>query len=172
MGNPPNSRESREDPMLDQGRQPPEGWLISGSDPRDYEVGVDRAIAHGGQASGFIKARTAAPRGYATLMQVFRADSYRGKRLRMSGLVKADRIEVGAGLWMRVDGPGGTQLGFDNMQSRPITGTSDWALHEIVLDVPVPSLHIAFGLLLCGAGQAWADDFSFDVVDDDVPTTD
>src|SRR5947209_267405 len=100
--------------------KPPAGWLISGTDPQDYEVGVDRSIADSGRASGYIKSMAGHSKGFATLMQMFRADAYRGKRLRMSGHVKADRIVGWAGLWMRVDGPGGTQLAFDNMRSRPI----------------------------------------------------
>jgi hypothetical protein len=157
--------------MIGAEQRAPEGWFLAGSDPQDYEVGVDRQEAHGGQASGFIRAITDTPKGFGTLMQIFRADTYRGKRLRMTGLVKAERIADWAGLWMRVDGPGGTLLSFDNMQSRPIRGTSDWSLYQIVLDVPTTSLQIAFGVLLRGAGRAWVDDFAFEVVGADVPMT-
>jgi hypothetical protein len=54
-------------------------------------------------------------------MQVFRADDYRGKRLRLSGYVKAEKIDQWAGLWMRIDGENKT-LGFDNMENRGIRG--------------------------------------------------
>jgi hypothetical protein len=152
-------------------RQPPAGWYFAERASPDYEVGVDRTVAHSGRASGYIKARISSPKDFGTLMQTFRADSYRGKRLRMSAHVKAEKIAGWAGLWMRVDGPGRDSLSFDNMGSRPIKGTCDWSFHEVVLDVPVESLAIAFGILLCGSGQAWVDDFAFEVVGEDVPTT-
>lgn len=57
------------------------------------------------------------------------------------------------------------------MQTRPIKGSIDWARHEIVLDVPKESGDIAFGVLLAGTGQVWVDDFRFEVVGNDVPTT-
>jgi hypothetical protein len=147
------------------------GWMLAGSNPGDYEVGTDTTKAHGGRASGYIKAKASPPDGYGTLMQLFKANEYRGQRLRMTAYVKAENIQNGAGLWMRLDGPNGQMLGFDNMQARPIKGTSDWAGYQVVLDVPEESAVIAFGILLVGEGQAWADDFAFDVVGDDVPTT-
>ena len=70
---------------------------------------------------------------------------------------------------MRVDGNGGT-LAFDNMQSRPIRGTTDWTLVSVVLDVPSDATGIAIGLLLSSPGEAWIDDASLEVVGTDVPT--
>jgi hypothetical protein len=62
-------------------------------------------------------------------------------------------------------------LAFDNMQDRPIKGTSGWTRHEIVLDVAPEATFVSFGILLNGAGQAWIDDLSVDVVAKDVPLT-
>lgn len=149
----------------------PGGWLAAGDNPADYGMGVDPTVAHGGKASGYIKSRVSGPKGFGTLMQTFKADEYRGKRVRMSGYVKAEKVEDWAGLWMRVDGPEGKMLGFDNMQNRPIRGTTDWKKYDIVVDVPAASLGIAFGLLLAGQGQAWVDDIQFGVVGKDVATT-
>ena len=74
---------------------------------------------------------------------------------------------------MRVDGQGQDEyaLSFDNMQTRPIQGTSDWQRYEIVLDVSKKRKTITFGILLNGSGQAWLDDFQFTVVTSDVPAT-
>jgi hypothetical protein len=73
---------------------------------------------------------------------------------------------------MRVDGVRGKGLSFDNMHDRAIKGTLDWSRHAIVLDVPEDSTSISFGVLLKGTGQVWVDDFEFEVVKTDVPTTD
>jgi hypothetical protein len=109
--------------------------------------------------------------GFGALSQLIRVDNYRGKRVRFSAYVKTRAVEgTGAGLWMRIDGDGGL-LQFDNMQSRRITGTADWRLVSVVLDVPNNAAGIAIGLLLSGSGEAWIDDASFDVVGSDVPST-
>ena len=102
----------------------PEGWFLAGSHPRGYEVGVV-PDAVGGHAAAYLRAR-AARDGFGTVMQQFRADSYRGQRLRLSALVRSETVEQWAGLWMRVDGIGRGSLAFDNMRDRAITGTTDW----------------------------------------------
>jgi hypothetical protein len=104
-------------------------------------------------------------------MQTFSAESFRGKRVRMSGFVSAKDVADWAGLWMRIDGPKSQMLGFDNMQQRAVKGTRDWQKYEIVLDVPDEASEIAFGLLLTGKGQVWMDDLKFEVVGKEVPTT-
>jgi hypothetical protein len=157
----------------------PAGWFPAGSKPADYEMAVDPAAGRTGGAA-YIKAKGPAPdpNGFATIMQDVSADLYAGKRLRLAGYVKTNGITPGwVGLWMRIDGqPASGQqtyptLGFDNMQNRPIKGTQDWKRYEIVLDVPLAAKNIAFGLLQSGPGQSWMDDLSFDVVDQNVPTT-
>lgn len=149
----------------------PKNWFHAGSQPKDYEMSVDRQIAHGGKASASLKCVAAHPSGFGTLMQTFKADTYRGQRVRLIGYVRADKVADWAGLWMRVDGPGGVVLAFDNMQDRAIKATSDWQPYDIVLDVPASAQEIAFGLLLSGKGEAWMDDLKFDVVGKDVPVT-
>lgn len=149
-----------------------DGWFIAGQDPQDYEVGLDTKIFHSGNQSGYIKHKVSEPRTFATLMQIFKAKNLTGKRIRMSAFVKAEAVADWAGLWMRVDGPQGQTYQFDNMSERPIVGTRDWQEYEIVLDVPNGSNIIAFGALLFGKGQIWADDFNFTEVEKTVATTD
>jgi hypothetical protein len=57
------------------------------------------------------------------------------------------------------------------MQDRLVTGTTGWEKFQVILDVPPDSDQIAFGVLLKGAGIVWVDDFQFEVVGEDVPTT-
>jgi len=72
---------------------------------------------------------------------------------------------------MRIDGADGELLGFDNMERRPVRGTSEWVRREVVLTVPHNAHAIAIGALLVGTGQIWVDDFSLEMVGSDVPTT-
>jgi hypothetical protein len=146
------------------------GWIKSGDSPVDYEVGIDSKTSHEGAVSAYIKSRRS-PRGFGTLMQTFRADMYRGKRLKMSASARTDNVQNWAGFWMRVDSPERNAVSFDNMQDRPIKGSLGWRSYEIVLDVPENSALISFGLLLDGPGSVWLANFHFEVVSADVATT-
>jgi hypothetical protein len=146
------------------------GWIKSGDSPSDYEVGLDLKIRYGGVTSAYIRSR-GVPRGFGTLMQTFKADTYRGKRLKLSASAKAENVRNWAGFWMRVDSAERNAVSFDNMQDRPISGSIDWATYQVVLDVPENSSHIAFGLLLDGPGRVWLTNFQFEIVSVDVATT-
>jgi len=149
----------------------PPGWVIAGNAPTDYRFAVDTTTAASGKQSASISAKPGAKtNGFGTLMQIIAADNYRGDRLRLSGYLRtqaADRAQM----WMRVDGAGGTILGFDNMDSRPVTGTTGWRRYDIVLDVPSDSVDIAFGFFLSGSGKVWGDDFELAKVESSVPVT-
>jgi hypothetical protein len=146
------------------------GWIKSGGSPSDYEVGLDLKVTYRGAASAYIRSR-GVPRGFGTLMQTFKAETYRGKRLKMSASAKAENVRNWAGFWMRVDSPESNAVSFDNMQDRPISGSIDWVTYQIVLDVPENSDEIAFGLLLDGPGRVWLTNFQFEVVSAGVATT-
>ena len=148
----------------------PNGWLLAGSCPAEYEAGMDKKVTHSGSASGFLASKVSKASGFGTLMQEMKVGAYRGKRLRMTAYVKSENVQDWAGLWMRVDGDGKV-LEFDNMQKRPIKGTSDWKRFAVVLDVPDQATGVSFGILVAGLGRVWVDDFQFETVGKDVPTT-
>jgi hypothetical protein len=151
----------------------PPGWIRAGSHPNQYDMGVDASEKRVGTKCGIIRSNTEHADGFGTLMQMCDAGKFRGKRVKLTAWTKHKDVEGWAGLWMRVDGQKDQRpLSFDNMQDRPIKGSGDWAVHEIVLDVPEESTNIAFGVLLDGTGTVWMDDFKFDVVDKSVGTTD
>jgi hypothetical protein len=150
----------------------PKGWYMAGSKPTDYESSVDTGNAYGGQPSAYLRSKKPeVPEGFGTLMQNFSAEQYVGKRVRFSAFVKSENIERWAGLWMRVDGKPGQTLSFDNMQDRPIKGTSAWRNCEVVLDVPAGALGIYFGILLDGPGTVWMNNAKFEEVATSIPTT-
>lgn len=148
------------------------GWMLTGSHPQNYEMGIDPAEVHQGKSSGYLKAVTPMESNeFATMMQQFKADRYVGKRMKLSGFVKTDRVEGFCGLWMRVDNNAQDVLQFDNMHDRPITGTQPWNQYNIVLDVPQGSAVISFGVILNGKGKVWVDSFRFEEVDPNTPLT-
>jgi len=149
----------------------PEGWLLAGSAPNDYEVELVSEARSGAASAKYFSKGKAKEDGFGTLMQNMQAVDYEGHRVRMSAWVKAEEVSNWAGLWLRVDGGKARSLSFDNMEDRPITGTQDWTKHEIVLDVPNGATNIAFGILVAGEGTVWLDDLSFEIVPETVEQT-
>jgi hypothetical protein len=149
----------------------PKGWFVTGDAPDKYELGVDPAFTYENHPCVTIKAGPE-PAEFAALAQQIKADAYQGKRLRFTAAVSSAELENRAALFMRVSGSNGKMLAFDNMRSRPITGTNDWARQTIVLDVAEDAEDILFGILSSLKGQVWMADVHLEVVEKDVPTTD
>lgn len=148
------------------------GWFLSGTNPKSYEIGRDFQEAHKGNASGYLRSlKTNEEDSFGTMMQQFHANKYCGKRLKLSCFIKTKDVNEFAGLWMRIDAKDGDTLQFDNMSNRPIKGTTGWNHYSVVLDVPPNAGAIYFGVLLQGAGTVWMDEFSLSEVDEKTPTT-
>jgi beta-lactamase regulating signal transducer with metallopeptidase domain len=142
-----------------------DGWFKAGSAPLDYGIGEDRSVYRSGGSSLSLSSIADKPAGFGTIMKYLEPGDFWGKRVRMSAFIKVENITDWAGMWMRVDGEGTNNvLSFDNMQSRPIKGTTDWQQYEIVLDVPEGAINIAFGVLMSGSGKVWLDEVKFDIV--------
>ncbi|KAB8125553.1 helix-turn-helix transcriptional regulator [Gracilibacillus oryzae] len=147
------------------------GWFLSGSNPYNYELCIDHKIVHQGNASGVLKSKSNHSGDFGTMMQQFKANKYAGKRIKLTGFLKTEAVAEYAGMWMRVDNASEDVLQFDNMNDRPITGTTNWTPYSIVLDVPEESAIISFGVLLYGTGKVWVDNFSLNETDESTPTT-
>jgi hypothetical protein len=145
----------------------PRGWHLAGTKPAEYEAGVDPGQAYQGHGSAFLKSKGPSVDGFGTLMQSVNAEQYQGNKVRLSGLVKSEEVTRWAGIWMRID-KGTEQLALDNMQNRPIKGTTSWRRYYVVLDVPKDATRIAFGILLDGPGEVWISSTKFEI---DVPAT-
>ena len=131
-----------------------------------YQAGIDRKATHGGHAGIFLKS-TGPGANADAIRQRIRADEYRGKRIRLTGWLKADQAEKGGALWLRVDMANGDYI-LDNVVGLTNGG---WTKQQLVADVPPDALGIAFGLRMKGRGQVWASGLALDVVSDAVPTT-
>jgi len=155
-------------------------WGLTGPNAVAYEISIDSEVRHGGRQSAVIRCIPEACDSFGTIGQTIRAGTFRGKRIRLSAWVRS--LHAGrANLWLRVDGftaafskaQTGNRpvLDFDNMEDRVMTGTHDWTLQEIVLDVPHSAALIYAGLILDGGGQAWLDDVALEPVDPSVRRT-
>jgi beta-lactamase regulating signal transducer with metallopeptidase domain len=158
----------------------PKGWVQNGSDPKAskaYEVGVDSTQPYKKPVSVYVKSlgpKTSEDKyKFGGMMQMCRAESFRGKRLKFTGYVKTLDVAGTANLWFRVDGENGKILAFDNMSDRPIKGTTDWKEYSVVLDVPETATALAYGIFVSGsgAGTAWLNDVQLIEVGSGVKST-
>lgn len=148
----------------------PHGWFLAGSNPKEYDTGVDASMPHSGAKSAYLKSKVDKASGFGTLMQSIAAGHYQGKRIQLTGYAKSDQVTGWAGLWMRVD-KGRDSVAFDNMQNRAIKGNSGWTQYAVVLDVPNDATGIALGVLLDGPGTIWLSGLNFEVVGAQTPVT-
>lgn len=147
------------------------GWLLAGSKPKYYEIGPAMK-QYNSKDVYYLKSVENVESGFGTILKQMDPKDLLGKRVRLTGNIKCENVMNYAGMWMRVDGnTPGVMLGFDNMVNRPITGTTDWQKYEIVLDVPDSSVNIGYGVLMDGNGSLWISDLVFDIVGDDVAST-
>jgi len=150
----------------------PKGWFKTGTNTQEYFVGIDHSNSQSGKASAFIKSEAPNTSGFCSLMQEINASDYRGDRLEYSAYLKSQFVSGWAGLWMRVEGGDDIPLSFDNMEGRPVIGTSDWIKYHIVLDVPYNAVKIVFGVSLHGKGEVWIDNANLKSVGRELPVTD
>jgi hypothetical protein len=148
----------------------PQGWHLAGSNPENYETGVDSQAKRNGFPIAYLKSKPSATEGFGTLMQMFSARKYAGQRIRLSASVKADEVKDWAGLWMRVD-VNSKALVLDNMMDRSIKGSVDWHEYQVVLNVPKDATAVAFGILVKRSGKVWLNNVKFEIVGTDVSVT-
>jgi hypothetical protein len=151
-------------------------WFHNDVNPDYHSFLSDTSPIPGTQTRGLAAFRdnaVVAPYQYGATVGGMPAEPFQGKRIRMRSLVALEGVEGSASLWMRLDEEmGETSLALDNPHNHPGWGTStDWELHEVVMDVPTQTTWIAFGSLLVGPGTIVVSDPSFEIVTDAVPTT-
>jgi hypothetical protein len=152
----------------------PEAWILYGNAQGDYDYSTDTL------AGACLKSKEGvAPEGFGGLQPNAPLDlhPYWGKRIRFSANVKAEGVKDWAGLWMRVQAAHDSKnrhsstLAYDNMQDRPITGTSGWQRYSIVLDVPGNAREVHLGILLNGTGDVCVNGVKVEPVRKNVPAT-
>ncbi len=126
------------------------GWEVFGTG--NHKIIFDTIAAQNGSISGAIESVDEKEDFKALSFKI--PSDFSGKRIKLSGYVKTENVAGGwAGLWMRID----PQVSFDNMESRGITGTTDWKRYEIELNFDQSAKTIVVGGLLVGTGKMWVD---------------
>lgn len=154
------SEEQQKDQLI------PKGWFLAGDNPDGYVVGKDAKNTLRKQPSGFIRSKNPKVAGFGTLMQQVKIPTrYIGKKLRFTASVKTEDVKKWAGLWVRIDDADMKYLWFDNMEDRPIKGTTNWQKYQISFEVAEDSKTLNFGILLVGAGGVLINEVSLVSVD-------
>ncbi len=131
----------------------PTKWIFLSSDQSSYKAGGDAPST--AYPAGLLWLSSVSNIGSGYTVGTIPVAQYRGKRVRLTGVLRAAGVDKGAGAWMVVAGAGKVDS-FDYMLDRSLQGTTGWTPFTILLDVPRDASAIRFGLLLRGRGQLWA----------------
>jgi len=149
--------------------QLPAPWLLSGESPGRYTAGVDQdGHQSGTKDAKFLRYASGGTGSWATLMQQFSAENYRGKRIRFDAEVMTHDTG-GAALWMRVDSKRSYATSFYNSSDKVIYGTVNWERRSVVLDVDADATVISLGVIGYGGGESWLRNMHVEEVGKDVP---
>ena len=149
-----------------------QGWGLTGTRPDAYEVRCEEVFSDCAVPILRTKAFKSEPLGMGSLTHSEGAETWRGRRIILKAELRGGGVDGWAGLWMRVDGPDGRVLAFDNMQNRALRGTTSFQWYSVVLDVPANAERVTFGVLLHGPGAVFIREVVFQEVDVDVSVTD
>lgn len=139
----------------------PHDWFEIRFRPADYDVTLDASAAFEGHYGGSVRRITPIVdrNDFGGFIQPVRAAPWRGKRIAMRAWIKTEQADS-AQMWLRIDAAD-NYLAMDNMDNRPIKGTTGWALYEIVMDVPDRAEYLVYGVFLAGGGRVDIDNVQF-----------
>lgn len=138
---------------------PPIQWSVTGDARTSYALGD---VSADGRASSL--RRVTPGTGFGATAAIVDAGPYRGRRVRLSAMIRAENAASGAATWLRVDGDNNRMIALENNMQRALHGTTDWAEQVTELDVPDDARLIVFGLLLPGDGSVHARDVRIEAV--------
>ena len=98
------------------------------------------------------------PAGFAVLGQEIEPDDYRGRAVTFRGDLRTTDVADRAGLVLRIPRHGRRPAPPDPWHDPEnhfalVSGTRDWARHEVTAQVPADAISIIFGVFLNGRGQ-------------------
>src|SRR4051795_3808055 len=135
------------------------GWAVTG--PGDYTPDFELTHYAGGfaeeqhqdQPSVWLRSTVPNAEEHGVIMQRIRSDRYRGKRIRFAAWVRSEGVEQWGGLWVRVTPRDDTRSYAHGRAAA--TGTADWQLLSVAVEVAPDASYIMFGLALHGNGKVW-----------------
>jgi bifunctional DNase/RNase len=128
---------------------------VTGSHDQDYSCTTEDGRV-------ILAAAVPGPAGFAVLSQEIEAEDYHDRTVTFRGHLRATDVAGRAGLVLRVPRQG--RLGQQRPDGRDplhdpenyfafVTGTGDWARHEVTAQIPPDATSIIFGVFLNGGGK-------------------
>lgn len=148
------------------------GWALTGTRTDAYEVRCDAIFTDCEIPILRTRSFTSEPFGMGSLTHSESATPWVGQRLEVRAELKGGNIDGWAGVWMRIDDANGKVLAFDNMQNRPVRGTTSFSWYSVVLDVPVNAARVTFGVFLHGPGAVFVRELMFESIGQSKVSTD
>ena len=116
---------------------------------------LDETIVQSGRRSVRMERDSAAPGQFSALTMQLPIEP-NGSKIELHGWLRTAEVSGFAGLWIRTN-RGTKALSIDNMSSRGLKGSNDWAEFAVTVPLSAEVDTIAFGVLLSGTGKLWAD---------------
>lgn len=140
----------------------PKGWIKRGESPDKYDMGMDKGAGMTGGNAGTLRAISPKETSWGTMMQNIKPGKFAGHKIKLTGYVTTNSDVKWAMLWLRVD-KAGDKFRLDNMEERSLKGKRDWTKCELVLNVPLDAVNIAFGGMMSGPGQMWFSNLTLEI---------
>ena len=132
----------------------PDEWNCNGA---EYTFEKLESVAHDGLLALEISSKTSAKATDKATITNFIIPEYEGRKLVLTGYLRAANITGSAGLWLRLDKDRKT-IAINEMGDFPLEGTKEWSRFSIELDYVDDIDNLAFGAYLKGQGTLWVDD--------------
>jgi hypothetical protein len=129
---------------------PPSGWTVSPSGEGTVAETMAEGCPEGARCARLVRKDKGA--GYSALVEVVRADAYRGKRIRLRGTL---RTASGTGrtiLYLQVNRSGSEHTSLTGQAAG-----AAWRRDELLTDVPKDAETLQFGLVVAGPAEGWMD---------------
>jgi beta-lactamase regulating signal transducer with metallopeptidase domain len=137
------------------------------SKPTAYHISKEHISGHPGVVA-CLTSDGSQPNGYGTMVQYINPAAYRGKRVRLTALIKTVDVEKYAGLWIGEEGPQWTVWDAEHAE---VKAPAEWTEVSLVVDVSKACSNFGLGAVVRGPGKLYIDHFTFAVVGDDVPVS-
>lgn len=134
----------------------------SHSNRQIYQVRVEKA------AISLATIEEATLNDIGAVKQTISPESYRGKRVRFRGDLSTNDSS-GSGLWLTAAHQDWHIT--DGMYDRLVTGDTVWQPIELVIDIPVETTYLSYGLWMKGNGVSKLRNPIFEVIEHVVPVT-
>lgn len=140
------------------------GWLVSV--PWTLRTWVDQEVNAGatflpdGRCALYLVARPAESLLDTRLEARVDATEYRGKKMRLRGMLATSGVTAGSSMSVSVFGKTQRPMTLASGPATALSGTNAWTPFDIVVTVPQSAQSIAIDLMLIGSGTAWISNLS------------